>query len=135
MTGAELKTLRESMGLSQQWMASNCPSPSGKGVNLRSYQRWESGDAPVPDDAALFFRCVKSEWRGLADREATDALDLIDRHTKSIDLYRYRSDHDVPDHIGMPAAFHALAIKRAQEIVERQRDVTVSIVYAEADRD
>jgi DNA-binding transcriptional regulator YiaG len=44
MTPAELKTMRESLGLSINWLAERA------GVSPRSAQYWESGERSVPSD-------------------------------------------------------------------------------------
>lgn len=44
MTPAEFKTIRESLGLTAQWIAENA------GVKLRTAQYWEAGRMAVPVD-------------------------------------------------------------------------------------
>ena len=46
MTPAELKTIRESLGLTVQWLADRA------GVKLRTVQYWESGRSGVPADVS-----------------------------------------------------------------------------------
>lgn len=42
VTSEQLRAARESLGLTQTEVA------NALGVDLRTYQRWESGEAPVP---------------------------------------------------------------------------------------
>ena len=46
VTPAELKTTREALGLSSEWVA------EVGGVTVRSVRHWESGNGVVPDDVA-----------------------------------------------------------------------------------
>lgn len=52
MTGAELKRLRNSLGLSVNKAARQCE------ISARSWQRWESGTQPIPEGAAKLFRLL-----------------------------------------------------------------------------
>lgn len=144
MTGAELKTLRESMGLTTTWIANNTPHRREKagGVSRRIVELWESGDVPVPADVSELISGVRDNWHGWIEKAIQGAIKTIERAQKDIgqfperiDLYRYKSDGDLwaahPGFRGMPATYHAAGLARVKEAVEREFDLDVTIHYAE----
>lgn len=71
MTPAELKTIRESLGLSAQWLADRA------GVLQRSVQYWEAGRSRVPEDVAELVLRIDAQFT-----EATrQALDVVNEQT------------------------------------------------------
>ncbi len=56
MTPAELKTLRETLGLSAQWLADRA------GVLQRSVQYWEAGRSRLPDDVAELILRIDAQF-------------------------------------------------------------------------
>jgi DNA-binding transcriptional regulator YiaG len=52
MDGSELKALRNELGLSVTKASRQVE------VSARSWQRWESGDQPIPEGAMKLFRIV-----------------------------------------------------------------------------
>lgn len=56
MTPAELKTLRESLGLPVQWLAERA------NVQRRSVEYWEAGRSKVPDDVAELMLQIDAQF-------------------------------------------------------------------------
>ena len=127
MTPAELKTLRESLGLSAQWLADRA------GVLQRSVQYWEAGRSRVPDDVAELVLRIDAQFA-----EATrQSLAVVDDQTarqgqppENVRLYRYRNDAELwearPDMAGLPVTAHAALLAR----VRLARGQSVAIEYA-----
>lgn len=132
MTPAELKTLRESLGLSQQWLADHAD------VRLRTVQYWEAGNSAVPDDVADMLdridlninRTVQSTVdfiRGIiSERGAPECIDLV-RYRTDGDLHHYR-----PDMIPFPASCHAALLARLRRELFKM-GVVSRIVYMNPD--
>ena len=115
MTAAELKTLRESLGLPLQWVAQQA------GVRLRSAQYWEAGKNPVPDDVAgLLMSLDEQLWQLVADYLAqVDEIKAEEgRLPEGIVLIRYKTDEDLWEfHSGfkpIPASSHAMLLARTR---------------------
>lgn len=130
MTPAELKTLRESLGLPVQWLAERA------GVQRRSVEYWEFGRSRVPDDVAELLLQIDTQFA-----EATrHALAVVDEQTakqghppETVRLYRYRDDealwHARPDMRGLPVTAHAALLARVRlELLARGQ--AVAIEYA-----
>lgn len=144
MTGAELKTLRESLGLSQQWLAHAAE------VGLRTVQYWEA-DNPrrtrhtekpaVPEDVADLILGIRGNWQGWVTQAVDTALAVLKEQTAEhgapaeIALYRYRADEDLwaahPGFEGLPATYHAAGLMRVKERIEADHDLDVVIEYAD----
>lgn len=128
MTAAELKTLRESLGLPLQWVADQA------GVRLRTAQYWESGRSSIPDDVAQQLRDIDERLWGIVDQLAKQVQEMVDEAgaPEQIDLVRYRHDDDLwkfqPDFKPLPATCHGMLLSRAQRAVAPLR-VPVRIVY------
>lgn len=130
MTPAELKTLRESLGLSAQWLADR------SGVLQRSVQYWEAGRSRVPDDVAELILRIDAQFA-----EATrQALAVVDEQTaaqghppETVRLYRYRDDAELwqarPDMRGLPVTAHAALLARVRSAL-LARGQAVAIEYA-----
>lgn len=115
MTPAELKTLRESLGLPVQWLAEQA------GVQRRSVEYWESGRSRVPDDVAERLLALDQQFA-----EATrQALAVVDEQTaaqgqapRTVYLYRYRDEAALwaarPDMQGLPVTAHAALLARVR---------------------
>lgn len=130
MSPAELKTIRESLSLTAQWLADHV------GVKLRTVQYWEAGRAPVPDDVAELLLQIDAQFA-----EATrHALAVVDEQTakqgqppETVRLYRYRDDAALwearPDMRGLPVTAHAALLARVRlELLARGQ--AVAIEYA-----
>ena len=55
MNGATLRTIREGLGVTAEWLADFC------GVQLRSVQRWEAGDRRVPAGVAEAVETLRAQ--------------------------------------------------------------------------
>ena len=126
MTSAELKTLRESLGLSQQWLADRA------GVQVRTVKYWESGRNAVPDDVGE----IISTADGLIARAVRNAVGQAEKMRKEygkpheVLLLRYRSEEELhysrPDMIGYPVTYHAALLARARAaLIERGFDLVI----------
>jgi DNA-binding transcriptional regulator YiaG len=130
MTSAELKTIRESLGLSAQWLADRA------GVLQRSVQYWEAGRSRVPDDVAELLLQIDAQFA-----EATrQALAVVDEQTakqgrqpETVRLYRYRDEAALhaarPDMAGLPVTAHASLLARVRLALLARGQVVV-IEYA-----
>lgn len=132
MTGAELRTLRDSLGLSAEQIAVMA------GVKGRTVQRWEVDDWPVPQDVAellqrldtLLERAVLGAVDGLQQaRERAGALPaetVMLRYRSAEDLARYR-----PDMAELPPAVHGALVDRVRLAFARL-NVASRIVWMDA---
>ena len=130
MTPAELKTLRESLGLPVQWLAERA------NVQRRSVEYWEAGRSRVPDDVAELLLKLEAQFA-----EATrQALAVVDEQTakqgqppETVRLYRYRDDAALhaarPDMAGLPVTAHAALLARVR-LALLARGQAVVIEYA-----
>lgn len=127
MTPAELKTLRESLGLTAQWLADRA------GVKLRTVQYWEAGRTAVPADVSEMLTRIDAQFT-----EATrQALAVVDEQTQkqghppeTVRLYRYRDDAALwqarPDMAGLPVTAHAALLARVRlALLARGQDVVI----------
>lgn len=113
MTPAELKTIRESLGLPLQWVADQAR------VKLRTAQYWEQGRFAVPDDVAQMLIGLDDQLWQLVARyleQVKAVADDQDALPEEIVLLRYRTDNDLwkfyPDFRPIPASTHATLISR-----------------------
>ena len=122
MNAAELKTLRESLGLTAQWLA------DAVNVNLRTVQYWESGrNNKIPEDVQNVIydldRFISSEIESEVDR-----LNDI----QSITLERFRDEAAMiaskPEFKGLPVTAHAMYVARLRAVLKK-RTVSVKIDY------
>lgn len=102
MTGAESKTLRESLGLPVSWLA------AAAGVRQRTVSYWESGHELIPQDVEALLLKVEAQL-----------LDLLKALKSPADgsatyLIRYRTDADLwafePSLGHLPASAYAAMI-------------------------
>lgn len=115
MTGAELKSDVEALGLTSQWLADHF------NVQKRTVDYWMSGRFRVPDDVAQFVAAQETKVQSIIQRAmaSVDALtaDRLDA-PEIIGLVRYRTDAELwrhhPDMIGVPASYHAATISRVR---------------------
>lgn len=130
MTPAELKTLRESLGLPVQWLAERV------GVQRRSVEYWESGRSRVPDDVATLLLQLDAQFAESTRQALAVVADQTATHgapPETVHLYRYRDEAALwaarPDMQGLPVTAHAalLARVRVALLALGQR---VSIEYA-----
>ena len=130
MTGAELKTLRESLGLSVAWLAVQA------GVQERTVRYWESGRVAVPVDVAgLIARIEASTGEHVAQALAVVAETTADQGAapESVDLRRYGTDDELwrahPGLRPLPATWHAATLARVRRALAEQ-GVPARIEYA-----
>ena len=132
MTPAELKTLRESLGLTLNWMAEQT------GVKLRSVQYWESGERSVPDDIAQMLYSIDEalEQMVTGSRDQVRAMVEEDGAPNGIDLIRYKTDKDLhkyhPNLAPLPATTHATMLARLRREFLRM-GIETRIVYLDSE--
>jgi len=118
MTPAELKTLRESLGLSVRWCAQE------NGINQRSWRYWESGTFKIPQDAIEWITSLST----LADSTAKKAIESIleqkDR-PEEVMLIQYKTDKEMwelkPEMRYFPASYHAAILAKTQSELKKLR--------------
>ena len=126
LTGAELKTLREALGLTVQELAG-----LGK-VQLRSAQYWESGKYNVPDDVAELLSRIDKRFDELA---IFNVQKILESGLKPdlVTLTRYQSDKDLrdahPDMTYAGVAHHAALVDRSRRRLE-DAGYKVEIIYS-----
>lgn len=131
MTPAELKTIRESLGLSINWIAEQF------NVSIRSAQYWESGERSVPADVSEMLESLDR----LIDEYVDDTVDLVQELIDSgerpnqVNLIRYRTDKDLqkylPDMAAFPATTHAAMLYRIRKELS-YIDIKTRIVYLDS---
>jgi predicted transcriptional regulator len=130
MTSAELKTLREALGLSVAWVAA-CA-----GVQRRTVEYWEAGRMAVPADVEKTIRAIDFQFNHAANQALAVAIENRDKYGKptTIDIRRYRTDEAlwaaVTDMYGFPVTAHAALLDRSRRLLELHGFV-VTINYAD----
>ena len=99
MTGAELKTLRETLGLPVSWLADQAQ------VRQRSVNYWESGRFSVPEGIATMILDVETRLR----RKYCELMVYVENGSPC--LVRYRTHNEMlayePDLGSLPASAYA----------------------------
>lgn len=118
MTPAELKVVREFLGVSGEWLAGHLK------VSARTVRHWEEAKYPIPDGMRLAVEDLEArtaEFIGGAVRQLNDLPDTT--------IATYRNDveyHAAHPEIHFPASWHRRVCARiAQEVPG------LSIVYAD----
>ncbi len=131
MTPAELKTMREAVGLSVPDLAALA------GVQDRSVRYWESGRNAVPADVAAMVEGLDARLDGLTGQLVAVVRDLISRRgsaPEEITLLRYRENADLwhfrPDLKPYPATTHGALLARCRAALA-DLHVKTRIVYME----
>lgn len=112
MTPAEFKTIRESLGLTAQWIADQAD------VRLRTVQYWEAGRMAVPEDVATLLADIDQTLESAVAQTLALVAELKTRTgaPSEVMLVRYRSDEDLwrfrPDMKPLPATTHAAMLSR-----------------------
>jgi DNA-binding transcriptional regulator YiaG len=130
MTPAELKTLREALGLSQAHLAHLA------GVQERTVRHWEAGRNAAPPDVAAMLANIDASIDRQVQQALATARELIAQagHAPDcIDLLRYRTDADLwaahPDYAPLPVTTHAAMLARTRRALA-DLHVASRIVYA-----
>ena len=109
MSGAELRCLREWLGLTTRWLADHL------GVAERSVHRWESGIREVPEGVAAEVLRLSEITYGVLNGLIDQLLDVPEPG-----VYTYMSDADYRSHHpeqDWPASWHrALCARLADEV-------------------
>lgn len=130
MTPAELKTMREAVGLSVPDLAALAD------VQERTVRYWESGRNSVPDDVAAMVLGVDNQLSTLAAQTLTLVREVIDQHGRpeDITLLRYRENADLwhfrPDFKPLPTTTHGALLARCRAALD-DLHVKTRIVYME----
>lgn len=116
MTAAELRTLREHLGLTSAWAA------DALGVAERSYKRWETGSHPIPADVIE----AATRWMAAADAAVAAACtDLAGQAHPRLLTYRTTDDAHAATGTDWPASYHrAIAARVAAKIPNLTIDYT-----------
>jgi transcriptional regulator with XRE-family HTH domain len=131
MTPAELKTIREAIGLTVPDLAALA------GVQERTVRYWESGRSAVPDDVQAQVLKIDS-WLSEQAREALATVRALASDVgalpESIHLLRYRESADLwrsqPAYKPLPVTVHAAALARTRAALA-DLHVRSVIVYME----
>lgn len=109
MTDAELKVIREYLGLTTRWLADHL------GVAERTVHRWESGASPIPDGVRLEVERLEVATATAVGAAVEACMDLPD---PAVVTYRtdeeYRARHPEPT---WPASWHRAVVARVAEEV------------------
>ncbi|HEX6518290.1 MAG TPA: DUF1870 family protein [Nocardioidaceae bacterium] len=121
MTPAELRVVREFLGLTPEWLAGHL------GVSARTVRHWEAGKYGIPDGVRLEIEDLEARTAQFVAGCAGQLMDLPD---PGVVVYRtdeeYRAAHPG---VGFPASWHRACVARiAQEVP------ALAIVYAELPR-
>lgn len=129
MTPAELRTLREALGLSHDDVAQLVK------VQSRSVKFWEQGNQAVPADVAELLRDMDRNYTATAAQVTKTwamAIQVSSQPLQPIVLLRYASAEDVrhyrPDMGALPLTTHATLLNRIRLGLEA-RGVVVRVVY------
>ncbi|MFF6903356.1 Aca2/YdiL-like domain-containing protein [Streptomyces hydrogenans] len=109
MNPAELKVVREFLGLTGDWLAGHL------GVSPRTVRHWEQGKYPIPDGVRLEVEDLEQRTGAFISGIIEKLMDLPDPGVLTYrDDAEYHADH--PD-IPFPASWHRAVVARiAQEV-------------------
>ncbi len=109
MTPAELRVIREYLGLAGEWLAREL------GVQERTWRRWEAGTSPIPDGVRLHIEDIEERTAQFVHEVVQQLMDLPDPA-----VVTYRSDAEyrqAQPELRWPATWHRALIARvAQEV-------------------
>jgi len=89
MTGAELRTMREYLGLSSLWLARYLK------VNERKVTRWEMGELPIPDGVAAEVDDLYDEANAKVDELVAKYRPIVQEHSgQDVEIVTYRTDDE-----------------------------------------
>lgn len=130
MTSAELKTLREALGLPVTWVAEHT------NVQRRTVEYWESGRISVPQHVATLLIDLDKRFDDAAEQalSVSEAARKEHGQPESIDLKRYRTDEALwaarPDMLGLPVTAHAALLDRCRRVL-LAAGFSVTLQYAD----
>lgn len=130
MTPAELKTIREAVGLSVPDLAALAH------VQERTVRYWESGRNAVPADVCAMVLAIDKQLADLTAQTLLFVRELIDKQgqPENITLLRYRENSDLwhfrPDFKPLPATTHGALLARCRAALA-DLHVATRIVYME----
>jgi hypothetical protein len=104
MTAADLKVVREWLGLPTRWLAEHL------GVQERAVHRWEAGVSPIPDGVRLAVERLEQQTAAFVGA-AVDALG----DARDPGMLTYRTDDDYRAHHPQqpwPASWHRAVVAR-----------------------
>lgn len=135
MTPAEFKTLRESLGLTTEWLA------QWAGVNDRTVKYWESGSkntyrAVIPPGVAEGLQAIEAEVEAMAKALADLAEAQGAKTGSTVALLRYKNEEDLlAKNPGWPYPnrTHGVIMSMARSLLA-QRGIGSSLVWFEPDR-
>lgn len=118
MTGAELKTIRESLGLTAKWLADKA------GVAHRSAQYWEAQTFNVPDDVASLINNLDLELEKMVVNGIKTLSEKVQSQggwSERVVLLRYSKEEDLwrfhPEMKGLPVTYHAAMLARLRSVI------------------
>lgn len=111
MTDAELRVVREYLGLTGDWLAQHL------GVSPRTVRHWEQGKYPIPDGVRLAVEQLEAQT---ATFVTAVVQKLLASDETDLTVLTYRSDadyHAAHPEIPFPASWHRAVVARvAQEV-------------------
>jgi len=109
MTPAELRVVREWLGLTGEWLA------EGLGVQDRTVRRWEAGTSPIPDGVRIQIEELEALTAQQVEASVAQLMDMPEPTVAT-----YRSDEDfrsAAPGVRWPASWHRAVVARvAQEV-------------------
>lgn len=109
MTDAELRVVREYLGLTPEWLADHL------GVSARTVRHWEAGKYAIPDGVRLEVEDLEVRTGQFVDGVIAQFMDMPDPG-----VITYRTDaeyHAAHPEIPFPASWHRAVVARvAQEV-------------------
>ena len=110
MTPAELKTLRESLGLTTAWVAEQSD------VTERTVKYWEAGRSNIPDSVSSMLTEIDLKL----DQTAVEVAGHASRDATVV-LSRYRNNEDLwseyPDMEPLTVTTHAVLLQRTLKLL------------------
>lgn len=109
MTDAELRVVREYLGLTPEWLAAHL------GVSARTVRHWEAGKYAIPDGVRLEVEDLEKRTREWINALVPKLLDLPE---PAVAVYRTDADyHAAESGSKFPASWHRAVVARiAQEV-------------------
>ena len=121
MNAAEMKTIRESLGLTAQWVADQA------GVKLRTAQYWEAGRGAIPADVVDLI----NEAQSFMDTNFKQGLKELKGKQKPL-LTRYRDNEELwkacprfNDTRPYPVTFHSMLLARIRNEIINQKPTII----------